>query len=944
MFLKGMAVCETPPGWPPIGTAHQFKVTKDTCISSVGDEKNGNCGGWWKLKLKGQQEYILLDIDPTALKGKLITGAVLYLNTSISENTPVLRVGVSTVASSWREGFMAGYLPFPGASCFAQAGYKTKSWAYPGSNFMDAVFGNGHTIWGFADAGTESGGRQSVTVSPDVVSARVAGLSFGFALADEVGSEWRCRNGRFSRRLFPNRFVYSSEHWNKKPWMKIWVNGEDHIPPNQIIKVQSSCEGLPPGRATVKWKTPADKGGGKTLGFNVRYEVGGMVKDIPRYLIPMAGKTGREVVMHIRDLALPPGKNIRLFIQAVDSAGNAGAVSTAIFQSAPLKAFSFVAQSKNALKAENKITSDPVASEISIIDLFDKINPETGKSITEKPDGYMEHSHIFNLAEKTIQIQSGRNETVCFQVVFKNETQLKNIRFEFSGNPEIITSIYKAGYVEVAKGSKKSVKLPDPLILLKSNHAHIKKNHSLICELFVPHEAMAGLKQGRLLISGMGMRTTGFDVLLNVYDFTLPDKLSFVPEMNAYDTANPFKGYEYYRLAHEHRTCLNRLPYRWDGNPAFAPGINGQGFDWATWDDKIGPLLDGTAFNDMKRAGEPVDVLYLPFNENWPISIFEHFTPSYWAEDAFDTEYRGMLGKSFKTFGEHFCQMGWFETVFQFYLNNKVAYRLKDPFSSAPWHFDEPVNPQDFWALRWYGKLWQHSVSQVCDPRLKMWFRADISYSEFGRNILWGVTDVEYLGGNNRQKTRMMHDRRILNGPIHFWEYGSANKISETNLKTVLWCLSAWFKGADGVLPWQTIGAPQSRERADQNAIFYPHPDGPMPSLRLKAFMSGQQIVEYCTIASQLYGTSRNDLKRIFDEMVKDNKNKVDTGLIWRFKTRLGEMISAKTPTYRRSWYNWADSKGPKSGPVDLKYVSPSPDVPSIPPDCDRFSPYVKHL
>lgn len=87
-----------------------------------------------------------------------------------------------------------------------------------------------------------------------------------------------------------------------------------------------------------------------------------------------------------------------------------------------------------------------------------------------------------------------------------------------------------------------------------------------------------------------------YNILLDVFNFTLPDKLSFVPEMNAYDTANPYEGYEYYKLAHEHRTCLNRLPYRWTGKPVFAPDIKKSGFDWRKWDEKIGPLLDGSAF------------------------------------------------------------------------------------------------------------------------------------------------------------------------------------------------------------------------------------------------------------------------------------------------------------------------------------------------------------
>ena len=119
---------------------------------------------------------------------------------------------------------------------------------------------------------------------------------------------------------------------------------------------------------------------------------------------------------------------------------------------------------------------------------------------------------------------------------------------------------------------------------------------------------------------------------------------------------------------------------------------------------------------------------------------------------------------------------------------------------------DEPIHTQDFWALRWYGLLWRSAVQPVKGDA-QMWFRGDISFSQFGRNILWGIADVAYFGGNDDQKTRMKHDQQILHGDTYFAEYGTANKIEASNIQPLLWCLSAWAKGAMGVLPWQTIGS-----------------------------------------------------------------------------------------------------------------------------------------
>ncbi len=91
----------------------------------------------------------------------------------------------------------------------------------------------------------------------------------------------------------------------------------------------------------------------------------------------------------------------------------------------------------------------------------------------------------------------------------------------------------------------------------------LQQNLSLICEVYVPHGTTPGIQEGKLTVQAGG-DVLEIDVALEIRDFTLPDKLSFVPEMNAYGTVNPFDGYDYYRLAHRHRT--------WD-QPTSASGL-----------------------------------------------------------------------------------------------------------------------------------------------------------------------------------------------------------------------------------------------------------------------------------------------------------------------------------------------------------------------------------
>jgi len=677
----------------------------------------------------------------------------------------------------------------------------------------------------------------------------------------------------------------------------------------------------------------------------------------------MAGKTGEEVRMHIHDLPFKPGEMITLIIKSVDSAGNISQPFIKMIQLSSNPRSMHVPKADINPFSPNKELPNVGGIKVAVVDLLDKIDPQTGKMIPAQKKGYKGGNHIYSAKKKLIRLQSARNEHVAFQLNLEGKAEKIFIKYEFDQNPNLQPKIFEFAYVNVKK-TKKGISniLPDPLIHVTGPfsipssvgkvHVPNQTNHSLILELYVPHGESPGKKKGKVLI------TTGREILelhvdLTVWDFTLPDKLSFVPEMNAYGIVNPYNGYEYYRLAHEHRTCINRLPYAWSGIPSFAPIWNGKAFDWSEWDQKIGPLLDGSAFEDLPRKSEPVDVLYLPFSENWPANIFEHYKPSYWADEAFTPQYGKDLKKAFTKFAEHCNENKWHDTIFQFYLNNKIRYRGKYKKSSAPWLFDEPMNTQDFWALRWYGLLWRSAVDPVKGDA-RMWYRGDISYSQFERDMFRGVMDIEYIGGNNAQKTRMKQDEQILWGKSYFSEYGTTNPIEMPNVQPALWCVSAWSKGAMGVLPWQTIGNESSWKIADQTSLFYPHAEGPKPSVRLKAFTRGQQDVEYLTLVCDVFDKPHyavaewlNTIVNLEGSISRSSSNDagtvqfddIDSSDLWQLRCRLGKVLSMKAPKYKRSLVDretasWGMMKLPNIG-----YVNPSPEVPRYLPDCDTFSP-----
>ncbi|MCA1795684.1 MAG: hypothetical protein LC660_17770 [Desulfobacteraceae bacterium] len=101
-------------------------------------------------------------------------------------------------------------------------------------------------------------------------------------------------------------------------------------------------------------------------------------------------------------------------------------------------------------------------------------------------------------------------------------------------------------------------------------------------------------------------------------------------------------------------------------------------------------------------------------------------------------------------------------------------------------------------ALRRYGRLWRKAVDPL-DGFRQLWFRADISYPGFSRDMLWGITDIAYYRGLDDRSVRFADNRRMLHRrPFYFAEYGSANKIAASNTGTAVWCLDAWFRGASG--------------------------------------------------------------------------------------------------------------------------------------------------
>lgn len=723
----------------------RLPATRDTWVSTVTGEEEGSNGGSPRIKVKGHQEYSILDFDVSSLAGKAVKAASLHIKLAGEER--LWSVSVGTIAVEWYEGKATNYEKEPGASSFRWRRYPDVPWsndeAYGYSDLTSATFGGMGTIWSSADATEPADGWQSIEVSPAVVEARIEGKSFGFVVFDDTGTELERNGDNVDLHLLPNRFAYSRE------------------------QNAASCP----------------------------------------YLL-----------VEVEDVELP----------------------------SPVK----LGQ-----------------AEVAIVDEFLKFTPE-GESVPSVRDGYLVSNVLWNAATRRIDLAGAHGEFIGFQVAV-TDAGAKPWQVKMTWNGEGAapqTTFYRLGKVDTPKG-----RMPDPALALPADGAVAfeGKTDTVYCELYIPKGAGAEERTGTLELRDGEGQTLALDVALRVWDFSIPDKLSFLPEMNCYSL--PENERDYYRLAQLHRTYVNRVPYSHAGNVSHgcAPEWNPKtrSFEWSAWTKRYGPYFDGSAFSDLPRGPVPVESFFLPLFENFPGNIFEGFKGvNEWPDESmFTPEYLKDFDAGVDGFAKKILAEKWKDTLFVFFLNNKQDYKRNGWTSAAsPWLLDEPMSGRDFAALAFFGNRFKAALPpEMAHANLR--FRADVSRPQWERDYLDSCLDVYVVAGGPMRLYRQLVLERCRRLGRLLYTYGTSSAPHECAYQPVLWTLDAWAGGADGIIPWQTIGTPLSWKEGDELSLFYPAvPESGgkvVPSVRLKAYRRGQQDAEYL---NQLVakGVSRDDLGR----------------------------------------------------------------------------------
>ncbi|MFQ5900405.1 MAG: hypothetical protein ACE5IH_02485 [Thermodesulfobacteriota bacterium] len=868
----------------------RFDVTGDVWISAYPGEENLNMGAASRLKLKGIQEMAILDFDLSSLKGKRIENARLYLRNT-NNNNKLRKIGISTVASPWIEGLSRGYFVdvIGKGATFFHSSYKRQKWAGQGSDLTDVTMGNGNTWQHHTGLKMEDGKWWSIDVAPPLIQALLSKKSYGLLIMDESGQ------------TFTNNYLYSSESKRFSPYMVVTYSEVKKERPQMLeVMLIPSFENAHIKSGAVVLKIPIKE---KLLAFDIYVND----EEVPLWRVPKPGPVDsmQEIVLDW----LPPGERVNVKVMAVDELGQRSEpVFITGYASMALPRITPVYKSDNDLKQRELTYENSEPLSVWAVPEVTKIDPVSGDVLSEVEGvEFDRRNSIWSADKREITLLGVKGEVIGFQLVVEaDDRSLNSLKIEMSplvGNagdkiPAERFSLYQVHYLKMKQNWYPELAVPmnDGEMILEDERPIGKdqKDQSIYIDLSIPSGIEAGFYRGTISILWNGDIKKSLRVSLRVADILMPEKLTFVPELNMYKgpgRAGTERFLDAHRIAHEHRTVINRVPYGQDGTihkdmiPDISYSEDGRiNVDWSNYDSRLGPLFDGTAFMEDKRKGIPVEKFYLPFFENWPANLASNYQYENAAKKtrytisrhaleapplykALTSQYKERFIGVLKEFKKHFEEKGWEQTEFQFYLNNKWHWKG----ASSWWNLDEPMSYDDWMALRFFGSLFHKAVGVT---PIRFVFRADISRPRWQRDWLNGVLQRMYVSTKAFFRYSDRVRRLKEEGQINFSVYGSLNEIESSNHETILWCMRAFVEGADGVLPWQSLGGSKSFTLPDRNALIVDSREilediDWVVSLRVKALRRCQQNVELLAMLEEKYGYNREQIRTLFYDYFK---------------------------------------------------------------------------
>ncbi|PCJ56353.1 MAG: hypothetical protein COA79_18825 [Planctomycetota bacterium] len=871
----------------------KIKINKDSSLSYHPKERNNKQGKSTGIKLKYFEEFGILDADVSSLKGKIIKSAYLFVKArgghqlNLNQGTDLKWLAISSVSSEWDEANVCG-----------NNNGLSKNWGWPGAKMYDVVLGNGNTLRD-NNILEPTNGWHKVKLNNDLISAMVAKASHGLFLADGSGHfRINCK-------------IFTHEQGSSSPYLSITVSGENNAAPSSISDASAmaanNSAGKNYGALRIKFKAPKD-----AFSYNILLND----KKVARWQIPFAKKADEQESFVLKDLV--PNQAVTIKITAVSKQGLVSATTTITGKVSPkltpptLPDVTFIPKAGAPKKVDG--VSVYAFPEIA------KVNPISGSMLYEGIADFKEKNVVWDGSSSTVRIASARAEIISFQLGFDGAFKGLSIKVSDLSGPSRVSNkgvkIWRNWYVgkfsEYALPFKGSLDCP-----MADNKIKGQTHQAVTIDYFIPKETRAGNYKAKITLSLNG-KTLVLPLKVKVYNSVIPDEIHFNPELNCYGgpgTAGSPQFNNSYKLAHYHRTTINRVPYSQGGNTHkdWTPDVDSTGHvtNWERFDKNLGQLLDGSLFKDNPRKNIPVASFYLPFYEGFPLDykkyykshpkapmlptkkvrqmekykkldyVLRHNVLDDIPEKAFSPKYSAAYIKCVSEFYDHFKSKGWNKSVAQFYLNNKPKYGY------SLWTLDEPNIYRDWQALNYFATLWkkgindpyvytQKGLTEIYEKGLvrkkpTFLFRGDISRFTWQGSVSDDLMNIVYVGGGGFDKARLIrnHKKRM---PTILYAYGSCSSHKLNNWANAAWCIKSFVFESDGVLPWQSLGKglnnPDPSGHGNGLIVNAPGYGDAIASFRVHALRRGAQDAELLRLVQLKHKISRAHIGLMISKFV----------------------------------------------------------------------------
>ncbi|MFQ6048124.1 MAG: hypothetical protein ACE5K7_02035, partial [Phycisphaerae bacterium] len=681
----------------------------------------------------------------------------------------------------------------------------------------------------------------------------------------------------------------------------------------------------------------------------------------PRYDIPRPVPSGQSQQAWFEGLTA--GQTYYIGIKAYDEAGNRSALTTTSVVLPPQRSpEQFVDSGWSPPSPAASVPSFEGKMRLWACEELVKVNPKTGNRKEDGytgsgADGYKKANSVWDAQNLKVLLRAAQNEVVGFQLYIERLiSSLSNVTVtvsDLSGPGGVISAdpnitLYRLWYARESGGSTtywSSACLPFGTFFGTSfdiptadNAISGQTNQGVWVDVYVPTATAAGTYTGTISIDADELSSpVQLALEVTVRNFALPDTFTFLVDLNSYGNL-PSNGASqsnselwHHQLAHFHRQTPNPLPYSQSGGTTYpyAPPISGTGSgatvsDWSAFDSRIGRYLDGSAFSPAMGyngpgMNTPVPDMYVVFHEDYPLDLETYYQPpGQFAlfdsdrtqftrtfldpDDATPAVYDETMMAIVKEFAEHFQAMGWTQTYFQFYLNNKYSWSNH----TGLWNLDEPTDYLDFRGLQYYFDLFQAGVASANAPDVKWHFRIDIStrYAQH-KGAYEGRMDLMDASKSAWNDSAALMARRKRAYGENLWYYGTGPSEAGWMQDLPAEFLQKWTQGADGGLPYWVTDYSGGKDTIETLAIFVRGDqwgwNHPLASVRMKVMRHGQQTIEYLNLLAEQDGWDRNAVTRALSYGYGDTPGgpdywSLETEDLYRLREDIAATIAAAAP------------------------------------------------